>query len=147
RRRHRLVRSIGGTNSTTCGSRLARNLTNIVDSCPRRTSVRWRRNADRAAPPMMTYGFKWATLMTLSSNARCLSSMRHGVPPMYLLVDPDIRSLEAFLERDRRLPAEHFSQPGIVRIAATDTLRSRNVLLRHANAGDLRDDVDQFVDG
>src|SRR5438445_11099552 len=83
-----------------------------------------------------------ACLPTLrSGGARCRKS------PTCQFLDPGIGPLQPFLERNRRLPAEHFPQLGIIRVAAADPLWTGDVLLRHANASDLRDDVDQLVDG
>src|SRR5947207_130304 len=54
----------------------------------------------------------------------------HGLPQVPL--DPRIGSSQAFFERHRWLPAEHFAESRIVRVPSAYALRSRHVLLLDA---------------
>src|SRR5438128_10350425 len=91
----------------------------------------WKRARDDENPH-----FPSARLPTLRSDGG-----RHGKSPACLLLDPGIGPLQAFLQRDRRLPAKHLPQLGIIRVAAADPLRARDVILPHATASHLRDGV------
>src|SRR5262249_46539948 len=64
------------------------------------------------------------------------------------LLDPSIGRDQPSAQRCRGLPAEHGSQPRIVAVAPTHALRTRGVVALHQPlVGNLRDDVDQTVDG
>src|SRR6266487_6913036 len=60
---------------------------------------------------------------------------------------PFIGPGQTIFERYLRLPFQDFAQTSVVAIAAADTLRLGSVIaLADAFAGDVRDDVHQFVD-
>src|SRR6266545_1710579 len=67
--------------------------------------------------------------------------------PTHLILNPAIGPFQTVLERDRRLPTQDLPQASIVGVAPADALRTRHVLLSHANPGDRRDDIDQLING
>src|SRR5947207_4841100 len=80
------------------------------------------------------------------------SLLRHSIADLRLKplgdlrFDPCVGARDSFLERNLRLPAEDFTQPIVVGIAAADALRPGDVLLGDFDARGSGHEIGELVD-
>src|SRR5690242_15205480 len=75
-------------------------------------------------------------------SSSCIAPLTHLLSD--LLLDPLVRARDAVLQGDRRLPAEHLAQPGVVGVPSTYALRPGNIGqldLRVCDLGDHQREV------